>query len=357
MALSATMQKAALNRPVLQSSRLSVENGNREESKHNNKAHITLELQNDEGDENKNSNITVGRRSISFEKQVKQPIVEEPKQDEDRPFQVSDFEIGRVLGSGLFGKVYLARTAKEKKVVALKVLYKKQLEKENAVSQLRREVEIHSRLRHENIVRMYSYFHCSLRVYLVMEYCPGGTLFEMMNAAPNRRLEDPKAASVLRQLCSALAYCHRFQIVHRDIKPENILFGKNGNVKLADFGWAVANQSRNTKMSRQTLCGTVDYIAPEMLDDGVPYDERVDSWMVGVLLYEMTVGSAPFTSRLDCETCDKISNCEVTIPEFVSPGATSLIEKLLVKNPGLRYDVKQVLKHRWILDHELGDLV
>ena len=243
--------------------------------------------------------------------------------------------------------MYLARTKKDKAVVALKVCYKKILEQEQVTQQLRREVEIHSRLRHPNIIRLYSYFHDETRVYLVLEYAPGGTLFSALEASPNKRFEEPRAAVVLKQLCSALAHCHKYQIVHRDIKPENILLGKKGQIKLADFGWSVANKHRDQRMQRQTLCGTVDYLPPEMVEE-LPYDERVDAWMVGVLLYEMLVGGAPFAAEQPTETYERVSNLAYSVPSFVSPGARNLLSQLLVKDPEQRITMEAAGRHPWI---------
>jgi serine/threonine protein kinase len=270
-------------------------------------------------------------------------------------FAFEDFELGRELGEGIFGHVYLARTKREQKIVALKVLYKRTLEKELVVEQLKREVEIHSRLKHDNIVRMYSYFHDSDKVYLVLEYCPGGTLYEALRKAPDNRFPEPKAASIIKQLASALAVCHQYQIVHRDIKPENILFGAKGEVKLADFGWAVANRSTG-KMSRKTMCGTVDYLAPEMVD-GAEYDEKVDAWMMGVLMFEIVVGGSPFKGEAETETWDRIVSVEPDIPVFVSPQAADLLRGLLNKDPQQRMEVASVLKHAWVREGDMGDMV
>ena len=309
--------------------------------------------------EEKENGASDNRNKVTFSEVSNKPTrtsLTGGKQVVNRSFVLEDFALGRELGEGLFGRVYLARTKSDLKVVALKVLYKESLEKENVVEQLRREVEIHTRLRHRNIVRMYSYFHDKTKVFLVLEYCPGGTLFDALRNAPNRRFDEPYAAGVMRQLCSALAFCHRFQIVHRDIKPENILIGENGEIKLADFGWAVANRSNEQKMSRRTLCGTVDYLPPEMVEDN-PYDERVDAWMVGVLLYEALVGHPPFTGAQDCETWEKISSGEVSVPSFVSSNAADLITRLLTKNPETRMTVEEVAQHPWIREHEMSDMV
>jgi aurora kinase A len=352
MALSATMQRAVSNRQHLQT-RLSLDSS----------------VAANTNDENvfSQSRLQTSRVQEMVKKFEKQHNSNKPKEESTislhviptnhpRSLQISDFEVGRVLGEGLFGRVYLARTKNEKKIMALKVLYKKTLEKENVVPQLKQEVEIHSRLKHPNIVRMYSYFHDHDRVYLLLEYCPDGSLFDALKSSPCKRFEESKAASIMRQICSALSLCHRYQIVHRDIKPENILIGKDGTVKLADFGWAVANRTTESKMRRTTLCGTVEYLAPEMVES-LPYDERVDAWMVGVLLFEMLIGTPPFSATTAGDTYDKISNCALSIPDFVSDGARDLLSRLLVKDPELRFTVEQVATHPWIKDCALGDLV
>lgn len=261
-------------------------------------------------------------------------------------FVLADFDIGRPLGKGLFGSVYLARTRREQKIVAVKVCFKKVMERERVVHQLRREVEIHSRLRHPNIIRLYSYFHDETRVCLVLEYAPGGTLFAELERCG--RLTEERAAGVMRELCSALALCHQLQVVHRDIKPENVLLGRDGEVKLGDFGWAVANRSRDGASElRRTMCGTVDYLPPEMVDE-MPYDEKVDVWMVGVLLYEMLVGRAPFAAGETCEVFDRVAQCAYEIPSHVSTGAATLISRLLVRDPKRRPNMSEILQDTWL---------
>lgn len=108
---------------------------------------------------------------------------------------IADFDIGRSLGTGKFGNVYLAREKCSKFIIALKVLYKSQLDKANVVHQLKREVEIQSHLRHPNIVRLYGYFHDEARVYLILEYAPGGELYKLLKAQPEHRLDDQRLAN------------------------------------------------------------------------------------------------------------------------------------------------------------------
>lgn len=270
------------------------------------------------------------------------------------PFIISDFEIGRLLGEGRFGHVFLARTKFEKKIIALKVLYKTTMERENAVFQLRREVEIHSSLRHQNVARMYSYFQDETRVYLVLEYCPD-SLSSLLAKTPYHSFEEKQAIPIVSQISAALTYCHKQNICHRDIKPDNVLIGKKGIVKLADFGCAFKNND-GVKIQRRTLCGTIEYLPPEMVD-GLLYDEQVDSWMLGVLIFEIIVGTTPFSAGEESEVLERISSCYYEFPLTVSKSAQDLISCLLRKRSDERLRVDEVQNHPWIMDQTLDQLV
>lgn len=154
-------------------------------------------------------------------------------------WQLSNFDIGRPLGRGKFGNVYLAREKDTKFVVALKVLFKKQIQRDNVEHQVRREIEIQSHLRHPNILRLYGFFHDPTRIYLILEYAPKGALYKELQSQPNKRLNEPRTAGYILSLADALIYLHERDVIHRDIKPENLLLGHNGELKIADFGWSV----------------------------------------------------------------------------------------------------------------------
>ncbi|XP_052818818.1 aurora kinase A-A-like [Mya arenaria] len=254
---------------------------------------------------------------------------------------LDDFEIGKPLGKGKFGSVYLAREKSSKYVVAIKVLFKTQLKKSGVEHQLRREIEIQSHLRHENILRLFGYFHDNSRVYLILEYAPKGELYKELQRV--KRFDEKIAAKYISQLASALKYCHSKKVIHRDIKPENLLLGMTANLKIADFGWSVhAPSSRRT-----TLCGTLDYLPPEMIE-GSYHDETVDLWSLGVLCYELLVGKPPFETESNTETYRKITKVDVRYPSYMSEGARDLIGKLLKHNPKERLPLEQVLVHPWI---------
>ncbi|SPQ99993.1 Aurora kinase [Plasmodiophora brassicae] len=257
---------------------------------------------------------------------------------------LKDFDIGRSLGKGKFGNVYLAREKKSKFICALKVMFKSQLAKANVEYQLRREIEIQSHLRHENILRLFGYFYDSTRVYLILEYASKGELFKQLQK--EGRFSDRQTAQYISQLAGALDYCHKKHVIHRDIKPENLLLGRNGELKIADFGWSV--HTPNSR--RMTLCGTLDYLPPEMIE-GKAHDETVDIWSLGVLTYEFLVGRPPFETEGHNETYRKIARVDIRYPTWLDPDARDLISKLLVKNPKGRLPLLQVLDHPFIVKH------
>jgi len=264
----------------------------------------------------------------------------------EKQWSLSDFDIGKPLGKGKFGNVYLAREKSSKYIIALKVLFKQQLQKAQVEHQLRREIEIQSHLRHPNILRMYGYFYDQTRVYLILEYAPKGELYKELQRQPHERFEERRAAGYILQLSQALEYCHQKNVIHRDIKPENLLVGDNNQLKIADFGWSVhAPNSR-----RKTLCGTLDYLPPEMVE-GKDHDNTVDLWSLGILAYEFIVGSPPFEAQGHTETYKRISKAQVQFPDFVSPEARDLISKLLVKKSSDRMALSEVPKHPWIVRH------
>ncbi|KAG7461433.1 aurora kinase A [Solea senegalensis] len=261
-------------------------------------------------------------------------------------WSLENFDIGRPLGKGKFGNVYLARERQSKFILALKVLFKKQLEKAGVEHQLRREVEIQSHLRHPNILRLYGYFHDTSRVYLILEFAPRGELYGELQRCGS--FPEDRSATYIMELADALNYCHSKKVIHRDIKPENLLLGANGELKIADFGWSVHTPSSR----RSTLCGTLDYLPPEMIE-GKTHDEKVDLWSLGVLCYEFLVGSPPFEAKTHEDTYRRISRVEYTYPaqSNFSAGAKHLVAQLLKHNPMQRLPIQGVLSHPWVVEY------
>lgn len=246
------------------------------------------------------------------------------KQPAPKLFHLGMFEVGRPLGKGKFGRVYLARERQSGFVCALKVLNKKEIQQGRIEKQVAREIEIQSNLRHPNVLQLYGHFHDSKRIILIIEFAGKGELYKHLQK--QNRFPEWKAAQYLAQITSALQYLHRKHVIHRDIKPENILVGIHGELKMSDFGWSVHAPSGR----RLTKCGTLDYLPPEMVDPkryDKPYDEKVDVWSLGVLMYEFLVGNAPFEDT-PVMTQRRIAKGDMTIPSFISPEAKDLIKKV-----------------------------
>lgn len=233
------------------------------------------------------------------------------------------FDIGKPLGKGKFGRVYLAREKATNFVCALKVLHKSEIQQGKVEGQVRREIEIQSNLAHPNILRLYGHFHDSKRIFLILEFAGKGELYKHLRKAT--KFSEQQAAQYIAQMTAALKFLHKKHIMHRDIKPENILVGMHGEIKISDFGWSVhAPNSR-----RRTICGTLDYLPPEMVKQSgdIWYDEKVDLWSLGVLMYEFLTGEAPFEDTA-VMTQRRISRCDMTIPSYISPDAKDLIKRV-----------------------------
>ncbi|CAO3672258.1 unnamed protein product [Umbelopsis vinacea] len=264
-----------------------------------------------------------------------------------KAWSLDDFEIGKALGKGKFGHVYLAREKKSGYIIALKVLYKTELAQSNIERQLRREVEIQGNLRHPNILRLYGYFHDETRVFLILEFAAKGELYKQLQKYG--KFPERIAAKYIVQMANALAYLHRKHVIHRDIKPENLMLGLRGELKIGDFGWSV--HTAGTSARRQTLCGTLDYLAPEMVE-AKDHSDKIDIWSLGVLMYEFLCGSPPFEDMAGQRaTYLRIARVDLKIPNHVSSDAADLIRKLLKYNPDERLSLEHVQQHPWIVRH------
>jgi len=180
-------------------------------------------------------------------------------------------------------------------------------------------------------------------VYLILEYAARGELYKQLQTC--RHFSERRSATYIASLARALIYCHKKHVIHRDIKPENLLVGLNGDLKIADFGWSVHAPSAR----RRTLCGTLDYLPPEMVA-GEEHDAAVDIWSLGVLAYEFLHGGPPFEASGHNETYKRILAVDLHFPDdpCASDEARDLIRRLLVKEPAARLPLEGVLRHVWI---------
>lgn len=261
------------------------------------------------------------------------------------PRSLLDFEIGKPLGRGKFGRVYLARTKTSPRyIVALKCLIKAEILKDKVEKQVRREIEIQQNLRHPHVLRLFTYFHDSKRIILALEFANKGELFKHLQR--EGKFDDKRSSRYIAQMADALSYLHAKHVIHRDIKPENLLLDAKGNLKIADFGWSVHAPSNR----RHTYCGTLDYLPPEIIL-GKGYGHEVDLWALGVLTYEFLCGSPPFEEDSQTGTQRRICSADYKMPDFFSPLAANIIKRLLVLNPPDRMTLKEVLSSQWITQY------
>ncbi|KAK7064822.1 kinase-like protein [Favolaschia claudopus] len=254
------------------------------------------------------------------------------------------FDMGRPLGKGKFGRVYMVRTKTAPNyILALKTLYKSELVKNNVEKQTRREIEIQQNLRHPNIIRLYGFFHDEKRIFLMIEFAGKGELYKQLSK--HGSFTEKRSARYIDQMADALIYLHGKHVIHRDIKPENLLVGINGELKIGDFGWSVHAPG----LRRTTLCGTLDYLPPEMVE-GKDHNEKVDHWALGVLTYEFMIGAPPFEDRGSVKnTYRRIARVDLKFPPTISAEAKDLISRLLQYDPQKRIQLTDVLNHPWIV--------
>jgi serine/threonine protein kinase len=267
---------------------------------------------------------------------------------------VGDFTTGKTLGTGAFGRVKFVTYKATGKFYALKTLKKAAIIKMKQVDHIVSEKAILQTLKHPFIVNMYGSFHDSRYIYMVLEYIVGGEFFTHLRKAG--RFENDQSCFYAAQIAAIFEYCHSLNIVYRDLKPENILINADGYVKLTDFGFAKVIEHRT-----YTLCGTPEYIAPEvLLNKG--HGKPVDWWTLGILIYEMIVGYPPFVDEDPMGIYQKILAGKIAFPKLFHKEAKGLVKKLLQADLGKRYgnlksgadDIKQ---HKWFKDLDWNDLL
>lgn len=262
---------------------------------------------------------------------------------EESEIKKTDFEFIKKLGDGAFGQVWKVCHRLTKETYAIKQVAKDKVVKMQA--QFRREVFIMYNLDHQHIAKLHNHFEDDKYFYLIMEICEGGNLFNKLHR--QKYFMEFEAGKFFLQVLQAVSYLHSHvpAIIHRDIKPENILLTKDGQVKLTDFGWS--NYYSSDQQPRTTVCGTPEYLPPEMVEQK-SHDTSADIWCLGVLLYEMLVGHTPFRSQAKQNMLINISKCKPKFPLSFPEQAKDLISRILVKNSTDRLTVSEILKHPWI---------
>uniref|UniRef100_A0A1I8JHZ4 Protein kinase domain-containing protein n=1 Tax=Macrostomum lignano TaxID=282301 RepID=A0A1I8JHZ4_9PLAT len=234
------------------------------------------------------------------------------------------YTLGQQLGEGGFGKVYQAIDNKTGMDVAIKILNKKQVHQRNMGS------------------RLYSYFEDADSVYLVLELCHRGSLHDYVRQ--QGRVSEDQVRYFMRQIVTGLRYLHQNRIIHRDLTLANLLLTKDNKVKISDFGLATEIADGRTN---KTMCGTPNYISPEVSGSGVQGVE-VDVWSLGVMLYTLLVGKAPFDTKDPKSTIDNARRLRYDIPGNLDADAIDLIAKLIRERPQDRIKLTDILEHSFL---------
>ena len=265
------------------------------------------------------------------------------KKREAPTVDLTKFELSKTVGMGSFGRVRLYRHKRTGKVYVMKILKKCDIIKQKQVDHLYSEFKILSIMNHPFIVELKGvYLKDPKYLYLILEYVPGGELFSLLRS--NLTFPIQQARFYVAHIVTIFEYLHEKQIIYRDLKPENILIAKTGYLKLTDFGFA-----KRINGKTYTLCGTPEYLAPEIIlnkGHGMP----VDWWTMGILLYEMLVGIDPFSDDDPMMIYQKVIKGKIRFPKEMNKDAKSLIKHLLVADTTKRYGclkngVKDIVNH------------
>ena len=251
------------------------------------------------------------------------------------------------LGSGSFGRVFLVAHNETKELFALKTIEKRKIMTTyGRLDIIHEEINIHSKLSHQNIIKLYNIYEDEETINIIMEYAPKGNLYHLIKQEKNG-FSEHKAFEYFIQILNAVYYLHSNNIIHRDIKPENILISADNKLKLCDFGWA----KELTLENRSTFCGTMEYMAPEIVGSE-NYDYSVDIWSLGILLYELLFGHSPFKANTTNNIIQNIKSHELNYDnKNLSNSCKDLIQKLLEMNPQKRLKLKDILEHSFIKKH------
>eukprot|EP00411_Alexandrium_monilatum_P020149 CAMPEP_0175251506 /NCGR_PEP_ID=MMETSP0093-20121207/35697_1 /TAXON_ID=311494 /ORGANISM="Alexandrium monilatum, Strain CCMP3105" /LENGTH=328 /DNA_ID=CAMNT_0016545771 /DNA_START=70 /DNA_END=1056 /DNA_ORIENTATION=+ len=245
--------------------------------------------------------------------------------------QLDDFALVKVLGKGSYGKVMLVRGTRDNNLYAMKMLRKENVVKRNQVEHTKTERAVLETVSHPFIVTLHYAFQTPKKLYMVMEYCPGGELFFHLSRAG--RFTEGKTRFYVAETSSAVAYLHRLNVIYRDLKPENLLIDGEGHVKITDFG--LSKEGIEDNHSAMTMCGTPEYLAPEILDKK-GHGKAVDWYSVGALTYEMLTGLPPFYTKDRQKLFERIRRSELAYPDYITPLAKGFLQSLLQRDPDRR---------------------
>lgn len=249
---------------------------------------------------------------------------------------INNYQFVEKIGSGSFGAVYKAIHLPTSLIVSIKTMEIDIIDSDESKIKLLSEVNILRSLHHPFIAEFFDFFETDHHFYIVMEYCPNGSLYDFL--LKYKKLDEGTAMRIFHQLISSLEYLHFTKhIVHRDLKSRNIMFDHKYNIKLIDFGLSKQFQTQDANFL--THCGTPAYMPPEIIQNN-PYNTECDIWSLAVILYEMLMGKRPFSDKNRNILFKRILT-EEPIYNGLSDELTSLLSGMLKKNPAERYNLKK----------------
>lgn len=283
------------------------------------------------------------RKSSSKESITSEGVIEEQVVKPSGEVTIRRYSKGKFLGKGGFARVYEFTSLETRKLYAGKVVVKASLTKSRAKQKLMSEIKIHRSLRHTNIVGFEHFFEDAENVYILLELCPNQTMSELLRR--RKRLTEVEVQCYSLQMISALKYLHAKKVIHRDLKIGNLFISEKMELKLGDFG--LASKLEYDGQMRKTICGTPNYIAPEILDGKEGHSYEVDVWSYGVILYTLLIGKPPFETNDVKKTYNLIKMNAYSFPDTVriSEPAKSLITRILRTEPTRRPNLEEILDH------------
>jgi p70 ribosomal S6 kinase len=261
---------------------------------------------------------------------------------------LDSFDIVSLIGKGAYGKVYLVKEKKSGDHFAMKVIKKVMVLQKNLIRHTNAERDVLVAVKHPFIVSLQYAFQTEQKLYLLMDYVPGGELFSRLNVE-NYFLES-QAVFYAAEIVLVFEHLHSMDTIYRDLKPENILIQADGHICLTDFGLA---KREVTDDQARTFCGTLHYMAPEMIDLEKPYGKPADWWSLGALIFEMLTGRPPFTASNNKDLQKKILTGKLVIPERLSLPAKSIIKAFLTRHVPKRLGssgIEKIKKHKFFAD-------
>uniref|UniRef100_A0A0K2TXA4 non-specific serine/threonine protein kinase n=1 Tax=Lepeophtheirus salmonis TaxID=72036 RepID=A0A0K2TXA4_LEPSM len=259
------------------------------------------------------------------------------------------YELHETVGTGGFAKVKLATHVLTGAKVAIKIMDKKQLGED--LPRVRLEIEAMKVLRHQNICQLLQVIETEMKIFMILEYCPGGELFDYI--VDRDRLCESESREFFRQIVAAVAYIHESGYAHRDLKPENILIDEDQHLKLIDFGLC-ANPRGGMASVLETCCGSPAYAAPELVTGKNYLGSEADVWSMGVLLYALLCGFLPFDDENISCLYRKIQCGIYEKPGWLSEGSLQVLDAMLQTDAKCRISVMELLDHPWLSENGLS---